>query len=133
MTTITIKGWTHVHTWQEGHGEYNDYIYQRDIDPKAPWGRRVELLHVTHYLRNSSQPTGFRVDNGPHTHDYLLAREIRANKDRQYSPVGTRSISPCCTAGSDNFKDEFSGQLYRIFGAAGHGEWAFKIEAEDLR
>lgn len=124
MISIDLTGWTHVHTWHESHGDQSDAIYQRD--QVGSWGkRRVELLCVTTY--RDGRPTGIRTD---HDHDYLMARDIRANPLR-YVKAGERSISPCCTAGSDDFEDAETGQRWRIFGAAGHGEWAFELADED--
>lgn len=134
QVVLTLIGWTHVHTWRESHGNYSDHIYQKDPG-SSPWSRRVELLHVTVYhdsaYGGADRTTGVRVETGPFTHDYLLARDIRANPTR-YEPVGERSISPCYTAGHENFHDRETGRTYRIFGAAGHGEWAFEIQDEDL-
>jgi hypothetical protein len=131
MKTIELKGWTHVHTWHESHGECFDDIYQRDIKPDDWWGRRVELLHVSTY--RDGRPTGMRVESDKHAHDYLLAREIRANVEGRYRAMGERHIAPCCTAGSEEFTDTATGNVFRIFGAAGHGEWAFDVTDDDLK
>lgn len=135
--TITLTGWTHVHTWHESHGNYSDHIYQRDIIRPYAWSpRRVELLHVTVYhdsmYGSADRPTGFRVET-QHAHDYLLARDIRANAEGRYKVLPPRHISPCCTAGAEDFRDVETDDFYRVFGAAGHGEWAFRIEEEDLK
>ena len=129
MNTITLTGWTHVHTYHESHGNHVTEIYQRDIDPRTPWFRRVELLNITTYRDGSAM--GIRTESGDHTHDYLLAREIRANVDGRYVVDAGRGVTACATAGWDNFRDTQSDTRYRIFGAAGHGEWAFKLGDDD--
>lgn len=123
---IDLKGWTHVHTWHESHGNHSDAIYQREQDTSRSWDRRIELVCITTYHK-ADRPTGIRTD---HDHDYLMARDIRANPTR-YARDGARSIEPCCTAGSDDFIDTETDQRWRIFGAAGHGEWAFKLGDKD--
>lgn len=123
---LNLTGWTRVHTWHESHGEYSTDIYQRAQQHPAAWRGRVELLEVSTY--RDGRPTSVRTADDK---DYLLARAIRANPGR-YQPLGARSISACCTAGTDDFHDVEADRLYRIFGAAGHGEWAFEIQPEDV-
>ena len=60
-----------------------------------------------------------------------MARAIRANAGGVYTPRAERSVSPCYTAGHEDFDHAPTGRMYRVFGAAGHGEWAFEITAED--
>lgn len=123
--TLTLTDWTHVHTWHESHGDHRTDFYQ-----KAPklneWSpRRVEVLAVSTYY--DGRPSHVRIETD---RDYLMARDIRANPSR-YPRAGERHVSPCCTAGHDDFEDADTGQRWRVYGVAGHGEWAFKLDDED--
>lgn len=121
---IDLTGWTHVQTWHESHGVYTEHTYQKEQTDK--WLlRRAECLVISTY--RDGRPSSVRTES---QNDYLMARDIRANPTR-YAKTGARSIEPCCTAGSDDFVDTETDQRWRIFGAAGHGEWAFKLADED--
>lgn len=131
MSTLELKGWTHVHTWQENHGECEHLIYQKNLDP-TPWGgvwtdRRVELLTVIKY-RDPMKVDGILFRNDPLANDYLLARSLRNNPET--ISVRSEIVSRCCTSGYLDVK--FGEHLFRIMSAAGHGEWAFEIDPEDL-
>lgn len=116
---IDLTGWTHVHTWHESHGDHTQATYQKE--PVGPWSRRVECLVVSTY--RDGRASGVHTESD---HDYLMARDIRANPAR-YAALAHHT-EPCCTAGYDDFRDAVTDDVWRIFGAAGHGEWAFKVE-----
>lgn len=119
---IDLKGWTHVHTWRESHGNGTQETYQRE--PVGSWARRVECV-VFSFDRNG-------VCNHIRTErdrDYLMARDIRANPGR-FTPI-RRHVEPCYTAGSEDFLDATTDTRWRVFGAAGHGEWAFQLGDDD--
>lgn len=122
---IQLTGWTKVHTWNESHGNGHDDIYQRDMSMGGePWSAgKVTLLTV---CTRRGQSTSIRTETS--SHDYLMANAIRANPTR-YAPVGDRAVSPCCTAGHDDFSDAVTGDTYRVVSVAGHGEYAFMIDA----
>src|SRR4051812_9403880 len=108
---IDLTGWTHVQTWHENHGAYTEHTYQKE--QTNTWMlRRVECLVVSTY--RDGRPTAVRTES---QNDYLMARDIRANPTR-YTKDGARSITPCCTAGHDDFIDTETDQRWRIFGAA---------------
>ena len=121
--TITLTGWTHVQTWRESHGNGTQETYQREPDPAA-WKRRVECVVFSFSREGACDHVRTESDR-----DYLLARDIRANPDRYVK--GRHRTEPCCTAGSDDFEEPATGKRWRIFGAAGHGEWAFEIDGAD--
>jgi hypothetical protein len=127
--TIELKGWTHVHTWHESHGEYEARIYQKDI-PDDSWSRNPQVLEVFVY-RDPREQTSLVLHAGISANDYLLAKKIRLNKDWRYVEEGVRYISPCYTAGSDVFHDTKTDRRYRIVSVAGHGEWASEIEEKE--
>lgn len=118
--TISLEGWTHVHTWHESHGALVQDTYQKEQNPL--WPRRVECLVVSAY--RDGRASGVRLES---QHDYLLARTIRADEER-YVVNGDRNISACCTSGYDDFRDVQTGNVYRVASVAGHGEWAFMVE-----
>jgi hypothetical protein len=120
---IDLTGWTRVQTWRESHGEHVEVTYQKEHT--GMWTRRVECLVISTY--RDGRTSGVRTESA---HDYLLARDIRADSTR-YQPLDNREVAPCCTAGHEEFRDMESDRLYRVFGAAGHGEWAFEIKPED--
>lgn len=132
---LNLIGWVHVHTWHESHDNYDDHIYQKEPDAARTWERQVELLHVIVYrdsaYGSAERATGVRHESGKFAHDYLLAREIRGTPEL-YERFQDSQVSPCYTAGADDFVHKESGRLYRITSVAGHGEWAFEIQEGDL-
>ena len=117
MTTqITLEGWTHVHRWNESHGNGHDDIYQgegRGLNDK------VKLLTV---CTRRGQATSIRTELS--LHDYLLAAAIRENAADRYAPHSERVIAACCTAGYDDWRDTQTDDVYRLVSVAGHGEYA---------
>lgn len=122
-STLSLIGWTLVQTWHESHGTFTQETYQKE--QTESWRpRRVECLVISTY-RDKSASTVRLEDR----HDYLMARDIRADAAR-YVQTGQHTEA-CCTAGHEDFKDAETGQRWRIAGAAGHGEWAFKLTDAD--
>lgn len=120
--TISLEGWTHVHTFREGYGEYVCEFYQQEQPAVAAWRTRyVNVLCV--YTYRDGRPSSVRMET---RNDYLLARVIKASPER-YVQGGERSVSPCCTAGHDDYTDLTTDDVYRVVSVAGHGEWAFKV------
>ena len=122
--TIQLTGWTLVHTWQEPHGNGHDDIYQRDTYKYG--SNEVELLTVC--TRRLAAATNIRMETS--THDYLRAAVILANIDGEYEQVGERSISPCCTSGHQDWRYKPTGNTYRFVSIAGHGAYAYALEAD---
>ncbi len=122
---IDLNGWTHVQTWRESHGMMTQTTYQREPQVNVWQTRQVECLVVTEW--RDGRPSNVRIET---KHDYLMARDIRANPTR-FIPAAERGVEPCCTAGWEDFYDTQTEDMWRVYGAAGHGEWAFKIKSED--
>ena len=115
-TTIELTGWKRVHTWQEPHGNGHNDIYQKET---SRYDGKVQLLNVSKRLEGA---TGVWIETS--NHDYLLAETIRANVDGRYELTGERIISPCYTAGYDNWRDTITDDVYCVTSVAGHGSYA---------
>ena len=122
--TMTLTGWTHVHTWMEPHGNGRDDVYQ---SAARRWDGRVDLLTISTRRGHSEQ---VRVEIS--SHDHQLAREIMQDDTGRYAKDGARYTSPCCTAGHDDWTDTATGAVYRIVSVAGHGSYAYKMDDQDL-
>lgn len=123
--TVSLAGWVHVHTWHESHGSHTETTYQLD-DRAWTWSRRKPQLLIVATYRDG-RPSHVRME---HDHDYLLARAILANVDGAYTLRGERYVSPCYTAGHDDYDHAPTGRVFRVVSAAGHGDWAFDATDE---
>ncbi len=123
QSALTAVGWVHVHTWQESHGEYSSHIFEK---PASFPGSPVFQLYLDIY-RDAQDATELRINSNPEG-SHLLAREIKANESGWWVELGARSISRCCTSGSQYFVHRLHGTFAQVTGVAGHGEWASVIE-----
>ena len=124
-SVINLIGWVLVHTYYESHGHHITRIYQRYTEDSG-WLRRVTLFNHTEY-RDEFRPDGVGVDYSEHSHDYLLAQQVRDGMFGEIISKGDRYISPCCTSGSE-IVETSKGYRYRLSSVAGHGEWATRID-----
>jgi hypothetical protein len=124
VTLFRASGFKVVHEWRESHGDGGCYSMQDAIA-----GQLIEISYDREG-RFRRLDTKRAAD-----HDFLLAKEIKADPKR-YVPVQKGEvISPCATAGFRDYQEKalFADDkvFYRISGVAGHGEYAFRItEAE---
>lgn len=121
--TITLAGWTHVHTWHESHGSHIEETYQ--CAGSGRW-RPPECLVVSIY--RDGRPSRVRTESG---NDYLMARTIRANDAARFTQDGARVISPCFTSGHVDWTDTLTGERWRVISVAGHGAWAVRLGEGD--
>lgn len=119
--TIELRGWVHVYTWRESHGDHVTEIYQQEIDPDHI---KVNLLEVTKYRDDRLDRVS--TENGQFAHNYLLARWVREQtvKDSSNWSMEEESVSPCYTSGTKTWYNKVSDRIYRLVSVAGHGEWA---------
>jgi hypothetical protein len=123
---LALRGWVHVHTYQESHGAFDQLTYQLEKRQGLETHDPARVLLVTNYRDGSA--TGVRTETG---RDHLLARFIKGNPERFPRIPGAHLISPCCTASVAYYRDRTNGRYLQVNSAAGHGEWGSDLGIEE--
>ena len=110
--TLRDLGYVHVHTWYEGHGDGRQETYQKP-------GSKMNLIICINRMGALST---FYQEGGAYFKNYLLAKEIKENKESRYERLQT-DISLCSTAAFEIWVDKWYDDEHRVVSVAGHGSY----------